>query len=679
MPNHDRLNYFDLVGSNPDASTPQAGQTAHTMNFRSSFFAVVLMSIAALVSGCAGTAKGVKTATYGQQSATPIQPQQTDSESSALVIIRYPALIHAEAETIYVSSFASKAIGGDVPLSMHSNPQTARTAHGVISKSSYYAMSLYRELRDSLPEGKVLLSPHMVDWNQEQGFHSRPILASEQVPTVLTIDFSVYSFPDVTEMMESPPVTFGDLVTPLLVVRTSNWGEPALNGVLIASDPLVDTAWRQARVQMAQDARSRLLDPAKKQSLSLAFIDFLNERDQPLANPPLRSASENESSRLAIERYPVEKIQMDASLVEQLDLVKPGALGANDPFARDFARGATRRLVGLLGGIDHQRATFFARQAAIARFDPELANVFYVQSSDESVRARLQLAEALIAAEREFLSAQSDSVYAGSFDGDYGARMRKIISAEYRMLEERRRLARVQNIGSAIAAIALAGSVYAATVTTTASATAVAAFAGVSLMGSIWALNRALDAGTESEEVNEYFVARMAHATERQMSVQMEWLESKELITARGFAEFRNKTLTLYQSRVRSLAVTTSDHCVFRHPQASITGRWFGNCDEGLATGKGYGLIDQEDGTMIEYLGQSSQGLASGNGAMVVHRDNTEFLEGDFEQGVPNGVVLVERPGAAPRLRNYRNGEDSGRGDSNDWKPVSYATISPGS
>lgn len=634
-----------------------------------------MVLLAALLSGCAGTAQGIKTSTYGQQAAVPVESQQTDSESSALVVIRYPALIHAEAETIYVSSFASKAIGGDVPLSMHSNPQTSRTAHGVISKSSYYAMSLYRELRNALPEGTVLLSPHMVDWNQEQGFHSRPILASEQIPSVLTVDFNVYSFPDVTEMMESPPVTFGDLVTPLFVVRTSNWGEPALNGVLIASDPLVDTAWRQARQQMIRDAESRLSDPANTQPLSLTFIEFLNERDQSNANPPLSSAADSERARLAIERYPLEKIQMDAVLVEGLNQDDPAARISGDPFARDFARGATRRLVGLLDKVDHQRSTFFARQAAIARFDPELANVFYVQSQDESVRARLQLAEALVAAEREFLSAQSESVYAGSFDGDYGARMRKIITAEYRMLEERRKLARVQNISSAIAAIALAGSVYAATVTTTASATAVAAFSGVSLMGSIWALNRALDAKTESEEVNEYFVARMAHASERQMSVQMEWLESKELITARGFAEFRNKTLTLYQSRVRSLAVTTGDNCQFHHPGMSPAGRWIGACDEGLAVGKGYGLIRQGDGALIEYLGQSSAGLASGRGAMMVHRQSTEFFEGEFDRGEPDGLVLVERPGAAPRLRKYRGGDDVGRGDDASWKPLSYATI----
>ena len=645
------------------------------MNPKAPLTTAALLSLAVFFAGCAGMAQGVKTSTYRQQPPAAVEREQPGPQSSALVVIRYPALIHAEAETIYVSSLASKSIGGDVPLSMHSNPQTSRTGHGVIAKSSYYAMSLYRELRDALPEGSVLLSPHMVDWSEQRGLHSRPILASEQIPSVLTVDFSVYSFPDVHEMMESPPVTFGDLVTPLLVVRTSAWGQPALNGLLIASDPLIATSWRQARAQIRSETQARLSGPGQPHYPSLAFIEFLSERDEPHPGLPVKGTADSSSARLAIEQYPLEKIQLDSERVAALDRDDAAGQPPADPFALGFARGAAARLVRLLNDIDHDRATFFARQGAFARFDPELARVFFVQSRDESVRARLQLAEALVAAEREFLAEQSESVYAGSYEGDYGARMRRIIAAEYRMLEERRRLARVQNLSSAIAAIALAGSVYAATVTTTASAATVAAFSGVSLMGSIWALNQALDSKAESGEVNEYFIARMAHASERQTSVQMEWLESKELITARGFAEFRNKTLTLYQSRVRSLTVEADDHCRFRHPDVVSPGAWIGACEDGLASGSGYGLIDDGRGAVVEYLGDASGGLASGRGAMILRRDDAAFFEGEFAGGRPDGVVRVERPGIEPRLRRFRDGDDVGRGDAERWAPLSFVAV----
>ena len=59
--------------------------------------------------------------------------------------------------------------------------------------------------------------------------------------------------------------------------------------------------------------------------------------------------------------------------------------------------------------------------------------------------------------------------------------MRRIIAAEYRMLEERRQLARKQNVTTAVAVVALAGSVYgaaAAASTAAAVATSGAAMAG---------------------------------------------------------------------------------------------------------------------------------------------------------------------------------------------------------
>ena len=637
------------------------------------YIAALALPLALAVSGCAGTAQGQKTSAYRQPVAkAPTEFTAETSKSSALVVIRYPALIHADAETIYVSSFASKAIGGEVPLSIHSNPQTSRTAHGVISKSSYFAMSLYRELRDALPEGKVLLSPHIIEWSEQRGFHSRPILASEQIPSVLTIDFNIYSYPDVTEMMESPPVTFGDLITPMMVVKTSSWGQPALNGLLISSAPLMGTAWRQSTAQVREESNARYAGRTPTDSRPLAFIEFLNERNERSPSLPVTAAGGTEGSRLLIEQYPIEKIQMEGALIATLDTQEGQAQVANDPFSRQFAGGAADRIVRLLEQIDHARATFFARQAAIARFDPELANVMFARPEDESVRARMQLAEGLIGAEREFLAAQSDSVYAGSFEGDYGERMRKIIAAEYRMLEERRRLAKIQNVTSTVAAIALAGSVYAATVTTTASASAVAAFSGVSLMGSVWALNRALDSKAESEEVNEYFVARMAHASERQMSVQMEWLESKELITARGFAEFRNKTLTLYQSRVRSMAVAVDQRCTFEHPGTTQAGIWVGDCREGKAQGTGYGLILGDSSSVIEYLGEARNGMADGRGAMIVRESGATYFDGQFEKGRPDGIVRVEQAGSPPRTRRFKAGSDTGRGDDSQWQALSW-------
>ncbi len=630
----------------------------------------LLAAVLVVVSGCAGTAKGVDTSVYSRLQPEPVAEQKS-SDAAAMVVIRYPAMIHEYAENLFVSSFAINAIGGDVPLAT-AKAQTSRIAQSLVEKSSYYAMSLYRELKKVLPENSVLLSPHIIAWDKERQLHSRPILASEQIPTVLTIDFNIYSFPDVTRMMDSPPITFGDLVTPLIVVKSSRWIQPSLSGLLVSSPPLKNSAWRQVTNDSGRHIEARMEGETRTQVASLDFIAFLAERDMGSPGLPIKSMGSGNPQLSAVEQYPLEKIQMDGMVIGGLE-----EDFSVDPFKRGFVNGASARIVEILNSIGHDRATFFARQVALDRFDAELAKVFFVQSADESVRARLQLAEALVGAEKEFLAAQSDSIYDGTYTGDYGLKMRKIISAEYRMLEERRRLARKQNITTAVAVIALAGSVYGAVASTAASTAAVVAASGVAMAGSVWALHKSLGTKTESEEVGRYFLTRMAPTFDRQMSVQMEWLESKEVITARGFAEFRNKTLSLYQARVRSMTVSVDQRCQFRHPEFSGAGRWYGVCTDGWASGRGYGLVSNSRGDTLEFLGYTESGQASGSGGMIISRRGqlgATYYEGTFRNGLPNGIVRVEKPGATPVLREFRAGQDIGKGQAGQLKKLSFTS-----
>ena len=638
--------------------------------FLTSLLAMILVVAAtALISGCAGTAKGRESSVYSDLETGQVNERASD-DASAMVIIRYPALIHTDAENIYVSSYTINAIGGEVPYGVHGNRQTSRVAQSIIEKSSYYAMSLYQELKKTLPENSVLLSPHIVDWSKERGLYSRPILGSEQVPSVLTIDFNIYSFPDVNELMDSPPVTFGDLVTPMIIVKSSRWIQPSLGGLLIASPPLVSSAWRQVRSEARHSFKARLDDMPQTSQSSLGFVAFLRERDEPNLALPLKGGAEANRQIVAIEQYALEKIRMNGEVIANL----PEDF-STDPFVQSFVKGASTRIAEILNTVDHEKATFFAMQAALERFDPELARVFFVRSSDESVRARLALAQALVGAEREFLAAQSDSIYDGTFSGSYGSKMRKIIAAEYRMLEERRQLARKQNLTAAVAVVALAGSVYGAVASAAGGAAAVATSAAM-LGGSGWALHKTLETKTESMEVNRYFLARMAPAFDRQMAVQMEWLESKEVITARGFAEFRNKTLSLYQSRVRSMQVTANKRCSFMHPEFGRQGRWFGTCDDGLASGRGYGVIMNERGDTVEFIGDAHEGFASGSGGMIIQRNGqlgATYYEGSFREGLPDGVVRVENAGQQPRLRQYQAGTDVGRGSENSLQNLDFA------
>ncbi len=112
----------------------------------------------------------------------------------------------------------------------------------------------------------------------------------------------------------------------------------------------------------------------------------------------------------------------------------------------------------------------------------------------------------------------------------------------------------------------MTGSIYAATASGAVGGMALQSFSGALMLGSLWAMSSTLETRAESAKMSENFLAFIAPALERQISVQMEWLESKERISAMGFAEFRNKTLTLYQARIRSLQRTYDDNCVFNHP-----------------------------------------------------------------------------------------------------------------
>ena len=459
-------------------------------------------------------------------------------------------------------------------------------------------------------------------------------------------------------------------------MKSNRWLNPALNGLLLASEPLMGAAWRQTQLQSSVLLSRRANGIAENQLASLEFISFLGERNQNSGGMVGSTFSQGNGQATglgrSVERYTLEKIRMDGAAVAALE-ESPGL----DPFVASFAKGMSRRLVKLLESVDVERATFLDRQSALARFDPELANVFFLRSGEESVRARLQLAEALIGAERKFLSAQSDSVYQGTYVGSFGAEMRKLIQSEYKILEERRRLARVQNMTAAVAAIAMAGTLYGATLTTTASALTVSTLSGLALLGSSWAINKSLDTGAESEEVANFFSSRMAPAFQRQMDVQLEWLESKEVITARGFAEFRNKTLSLYQSRVRSMSIGVEQNCEFRHAAIVEAGHWYGNCTHGLADGTGYGAISGSNGTSVEFIGAATQGYASGTGAMILRKrgqSGTIYYEGSFDHGQPDGVVIVEETGKPRRLREFRTGHDVGKGEAGQLRRLSFAS-----
>jgi hypothetical protein len=254
----------------------------------------ILLAVLALLSGCAGTAKGIKESAYEFDESVSVE-DTSRSHADAWVTLRYPAMVEAEAEERFFQAFARQALGGKIKAGDVGGPESERVARGVIAKSNYFAMSLYRELVTQLPPDTVLLSPHLIHLDQEGELASRPVLATETIPSVLTIDFATYSFPDPSKMMNSPPLTFGDVVTPLAVVHSDHWMRPPTNGLLLASTPLLETAWQQSAELALEECEGRCT-PAGS---SFPPVDF-----EGISGSALLSSSRATAREVVIGRIP---------------------------------------------------------------------------------------------------------------------------------------------------------------------------------------------------------------------------------------------------------------------------------------------------------------------------------------------------------------------------------------
>jgi hypothetical protein len=60
---------------------------------------------------------------------------------------------------------------------------------------------------------------------------------------------------------------------------------------------------------------------------------------------------------------------------------------------------------------------------------------------------------------------------------------------------------------------------------------------------------------------------------------------------------------------------------------------------------------------------------------MIVRKANqvgAVYQEGSFRNGLPDGVVRVEEPGKMPRIREFRDGVDVGKGDERQLRLLEF-------
>ncbi len=643
----------------------------NTPNRRPPMLSAALLSGVMMLTACASTATGQRqSAMVG--SAAPEAFTAQKPAGGVMAVIRYPAVVETDAKKAYYAAFKNAPIGGSVSSSADQSMQRG-IADSVIVKSNYFALSLYKELAARLPEHGVLLSPHAVKLDANGRLTSEPITQAESIPNVVSIDFATYSFPDPKKMMGSEPLTFGDLVTPLITIRTDHRAAAATQGVLLASEDLLETAAGAGRDSVKNNLQVMQRGQFDTAPAELDFISYLR-RDARMDVPTQKL--NGDASFNAVMHYPLEKIKLDNVALSQLNRANDASV---DPLERVFSDAMADRVIGIINDVDVNQAIMASRAAAIAEFDPSLAALTFVGSNNADYQARARYAERLLEAQRKYLSVQSLRIFDGIHNGEMGVQMRDMILAEYSVLNRRRKLAKQQNAATAMsifAAVAAAGMIatsgdeedgggssYGEYLLTNALVQS-AFFAG----SQVFALKQ------QSQSVGGNYLSSIVPALEQQTTVTVDLIDSNETITAIRYEDLQSKLQALYDSKQRSLE-TIATRCAF-YDASGQAGAWMGVCNGGRANGTGVGVV-QAGETAIEYYGYANGGVANGPGLMIIHEPRGSFtLEGTFAGGSANGPMRVSKAGAPDKFRTYRAGRDVGGASSAPASPFN-TSVSP--
>ena len=622
-----------------------------------------LLALGALSTGCASTAKGIKTSVVN--SSVPSESLRADvPEGGVLAVIRYPAIVEAEAKDTYHRAYAKRALGGATGRGVTNTIETVAVADSTVVKSNYFALSLYKELAARLPEHAVLLSPHAIKLGEGGELTSEPITAAEDLPSVVSVDFATYSFPDSKKMMSDVPLTFGDLITPLVTVRTDHRAAAPTQGLLLASQPLLTRAaaeGRETALETIEAMQRGDLDPVIPE---LDFVSYItNDTPQKISVEKLGTRSDTNSAMV----LPVEKVRVPES---EMKLLQGASDGTVDPLDDIYTEALSKRIIALINGLDTDKAVMMGKAASVAEFDPSLAALTFVGSEEDDYAARTAYAERLLDAQRKYLSVQSLRIFDGVHNGELGAQVRDLISAEHKVLETRRTLARQQNLATALAVASVVGGIAASSggASSESQRRQRSAASSAMIQAGIFAATEAYSKAQLSQQVGTNFLNSIVPALEQQTTVTVDLLDSNETITAIRYEDLQAKLQTLYAERQRSLD-TVATQCAYVGTDGTKRGTWLGVCEGGLANGSGAGVLKTGDDVM-EYYGYAKDGLADGPGLMIRHSSiGTISYEGNFAKGLPDGTVRVSQSGRADKTRNYVAGVDAGASTLNAASP----------
>lgn len=692
----------------------------------SRLFKTLLLGTTLITIGCASTATGKKQSAF--VSKKPVAAQKLTAETpdgSILAVVRYPAVVDKGAKEEFRKAYMNSPMGGQLQEAIEDKAQAHNVIDSTIVKSNYFALSLYKELVARLPEHSVLLSPHEIKLAPDGKLTSEPITQAESLPSVVTIDFATYSFPDPSKMMSKKPLTFGDLITPVVSVKTDHRAAVPTHGVLLATQPLTQAAVGNGYDTVKADLSELQSGRFKTTVPELDFISLLSNDPKKAAKTQALSMNAQKNE---VQVAPLEKIRMDGDTILALD--KGKNQGDIDPLKPVFSEAFANRVINIINDNASEKTAMARRASSIATYDPSLAALTFVGSDSPDYQARYNYVSRMLDAEKKYLSVQSLRLFDGVHNGEMGAQVRDMLKAEYAIIEKRRELARKQNKETAGAVLGglLAIGLLATTGNSTSDPCASVRNRSypsrmsqnqairqcysqyerrledycrtevrrqrynsyrdcyydnhyrhkqsaasrmkrelatkVVIPAAIYSGTSAITHRDQSIAVGENYLSSIVPALEQQTAVQVSLIDSNETITAIRFDDLKEKLQTLYLEKQRSLDVIASN-CGFKD-DGTASGTWLGVCNDGIANGSGVGVIKKADGSAVEYFGNAANGIPNGPGYMIVHEASGSYaLEGNFSGGKANGVMRVSKAGKPDQLRTYTNGQDTGSAPSN--------------
>ena len=407
-------------------------------------FALVVSVLASVAAGCMTQTRPTSYGFSGAATSGTPSNIARDSNKDVLVVIRYPAFVDSDAETLYQKLYDNRGFTNiffnppmdSVELGWQmQDPQVnvrARDMEGghleALLKTTYLAIDFYRYLSGLLPPNSVRLQPVRISqriarknapgaiaWGETAPVTLVEVPTESYPPAVLYVDIFAHVHPYWRIPYEAYNwgTTFGKTVLPLITVRTSPRGSPKTLGGIAGMNAFVPYLRIPPVTADATDG------------LGVTFVEYLNGTAG--VPPTLKEFSKDQLSDrppVSLDRYLSLSLKVftlnETVLREQAGKTSPVGT-PSEPIFTDYYQ-IIREALGL---IPYAVATRDARIRYVSWFDPRLGqSLVSGVSPSERDQLKLEILRKFEQAEWDFLGKKDEELIAKTFWGPWGSFVR---------------------------------------------------------------------------------------------------------------------------------------------------------------------------------------------------------------------------------------------------------------